>query len=169
MVGVGRFPLSVWLLAFLRRDVTSGGVTWPTLMRVFSGARNCGLLDLRDPTIEIISTFCILRSLGPVNSGPNSVEILCFFFVSILTTERPLALVLITECSLALLLCSRSSALYIRLVMSTLSRPTSSSFSSFSSFSSSHSSFLFVFFFFVLYHRFLVGRGGRGATSGRGS
>ena len=46
---------------------------------------------------EIILTFHISRSLGPINSGLNSTEVLCFFFVSDLITEQSLALVLITE------------------------------------------------------------------------
>ena len=116
MMGVGRFPLSAWLLDFPRCDVTLGGVTWPALMRVFSGARHYGPLDLGDLMVEIILTFC----------GSNSVEILCFFFVSALITKWSLALVLITEFSLTLLICL-SLRLYLRLVMSTLSRPTSSS------------------------------------------
>jgi len=66
-------------------------------MRGILGARRCGPLDLGDLTVEIILKFHIPRSMGPINSGPNSVEILCFFFLSDLITEQSLALVLITE------------------------------------------------------------------------
>jgi len=94
-------------------------------MRGFSGGRRCGQLDLEDLTVEIVLTFHVPRSLGPINSGPNSVETLCFLCVSCLITERYL-----TKCSdnrviLALLL-SFGLPLYTRLVMSTISRLTSS-------------------------------------------
>jgi len=59
--------------------VTFGGLTRRALMRGFSGGRCVGPLDLTDLTVEIILTFRIPRSLGPINSGPNSVETLCFF------------------------------------------------------------------------------------------
>ena len=39
---------------------------------------------MEDLTIEIVLRFRIPRSLGPINSGPNSVETLCFLFVSCL-------------------------------------------------------------------------------------
>ena len=92
MMGVGRSPLGEWLLDFPRCDVTSGGVTWSALMRGFLGGRRCGPLDLKDLTIEIVLTFRVPRSLGPINSGPNNAKTLCFLCVSCLITERYLAL-----------------------------------------------------------------------------
>ena len=66
-------------------------------MRGFSGGKRCGPLDLGDLTVEIDPTFRILRSLGPINSGPNSAETLCFFFVNCLIAEQSLVLALRTE------------------------------------------------------------------------
>jgi len=66
-------------------------------MRGFSGTGRCGPLDLGDLTVEIILTFRIPRSLDPINSGPNSVEVLCFLFFSDLIVEQSLALVLIIK------------------------------------------------------------------------
>jgi len=91
MVGASWPPLGAWLLGFPRCDVTFGGVTWPAWMRGFSGERRCGPLDLEDLMVETVLTFRISRSLGPINSGPNSVETLCFFFVSCLITDHSLA------------------------------------------------------------------------------
>ena len=148
-------------------------------MRGFSGGKHCVPLDPRDLTVEIDPTFQIPRPLGPTNSGPNRAETLCFFFVSFLITEHFLVH------SSKNRVISRPPRLiksrpffFIRVVMSTISRPTSSS--------SGHPSsplgrpspswtifFLFFFFFFLfilffIYHRLLVDRRGRGATPGRG-
>jgi len=155
-------PLGVWLLGFPRCDVTSGSVTWPALMRSFSGAGRYGTLDLGDLTVEIILAFCILRSLGPINSGLNSVEILCFLFVSDLITEWHLVQCFDNRVIYRPPTFPQSYALhkvsYVNLI--------STHIFFWSSLPSSRSSF---FFFFVLYHWFLIDRGGRGATSGRGS
>ena len=88
--------------------------------------RHCGPLDLEDLTIEIVLTFRVPRSLHPINSGPNSAETLYFLCVSCLTTERYLVQCSDNRVILAPLLCF-GLLLYIRLVMSTISRPTSSS------------------------------------------
>ena len=48
-------------------------------MRGFLGAKRCGPLDLGDLMVEIVATLRLLRSLAPINSGPNSAEILCYF------------------------------------------------------------------------------------------
>ena len=83
--------LDVWVSRFPRSDVTSGGMTWPALMRVFSERKRCGPLDPEDLTVEINSMFRILRSLGLINSGLNSAETLHFSFVSCLIAEHSLA------------------------------------------------------------------------------
>ena len=49
----------------------------------FFGGKRCGSLDPRDLTVEIDPMFRIPRPLGPINSGPNSAETLCFSFVSL--------------------------------------------------------------------------------------
>jgi len=63
-------------------NVTSGGICARDLTRIdegFFGAKRWELLDLADLTVEIVVTLRFSRHLGAINSGLNSVKILCYF------------------------------------------------------------------------------------------
>ena len=95
------------------------------MIRINEGFFGREPLDLGDLMVEIVVTLHLLRSLTLINSGPNSVEVLSYLSAECSDNRVfPRLPTLITECFLVLLL-SPGLQLCIRLVMSTLSRPTS--------------------------------------------
>jgi len=83
-------------------------------MRGFLGAKRWESLDLKDLTVEIVVTHRLPRPLEAINSGSNNVEILCYLSDICSKTRTFPRLHAVFQ-------------LFIRLVMSSLSRPTSSS------------------------------------------
>ena len=114
-------------------------------MRDFLDVKRRRMLDRKDLTVEMVATLHLLRPSRAINSGPNSAETLRYY--SDTCSE--------TRTLFVLLSCCISS--FTKLVMSSLSRSTSSSLAP--PLSSSHTSFfLFVFRFWLLYDRASIGR-----------
>jgi len=97
------------------RQAVPARMTWPVLMRGILGVKRQWSLDRKDLTIEMVATLRLPRPSRAINSGPNNAETLRYYF-DICSETRTL---------LVLLSCCISS--FTRLVMSSLSRPTSSS------------------------------------------